>query len=188
MERKYYKVLLEYIDFNNDTSNMRKDYNFVENSYVTGNKLFGNVVVYEENGVFKELISGLQITSAAQETICEGPALIPEYPNAESFSYIYHINGKYPIYFIYNMTSEYDTILSKKTLKELETDEEYINYYKKFIKDNYMDKKTGDYIKNWTKSLITDFENILFRYNKIVEQNGYSDEYQEEHGKEKILK
>ena len=175
MERKYYKVKLEFTDFDKDTSKMCKDYDFIKNLSVTEKcETKATYIVYEENGVFREFLSGFQITSVAQSTICETSNNNQIDQVDKNYNYKYDIKGIYPVFFRYNVTPEIKNITNVPTLEELEVDETYVNYTKNLIIENYKTEL------NWKIALFNFFEQNLIIYHNTLEKNGYSEAYKKQ--------
>lgn len=174
MSKKLYAVKTYKIDFSEDTSRMKKDYSVFLNAYLTGMHNFATLVVYEENGKYKELLSGIEIPVMEERIYLLSCDNIPEYPNAQLVEYHYSLKGNYPIFFFINKIDEADETVFNHELEEVS--EDYLEKYKAFIKNQYSDDQ-GNFINNWSHKLEEEFIENLFVYGEILDKNGYSDEY-----------
>lgn len=162
---KYYKVLLEHLDFNNDTSDFRSSDSFIWNAKRVGTKRFGYMIVYEQDNKFRELLTGIHITSVAESTICTGPVKLVGYPNAVGIRHEYEINGNLPVYFVYNKTPDEREPFDAPLLSRLETDDGNIRNYTDAVLEKF------DSRAQYKEFLCDYFENINDRYNSLVRSN-----------------
>lgn len=180
MEKKFYLVETYKIDFNEDVSNMKKDYTVFENAYYNGMEKFANFIVYLEDGKYKELLSGIEIPYMEEKIYVKPYDKIPEYPDAEIVEYHYNLKGDYPIFFFLNKLDEANESLFTKLN---DVPEGYLEEYKEFIKRRYSDSN-GNYLDKWSSAIKEDFIDNLFTYTDILEDNGYSEEFIKQYKKE----
>ena len=181
MNRKLYLVQTYKIDFNEDITVMKKDYSVFQNAYINGMEKFANFIVYEEDNKYKELLSGIEIPYMEERIFITPYDKIPEYPNAELVEYHYHLKGNYPVFFFINKVDEANESLFTKLN---DVPDGYLKKYIDFIKNNYSDN-SGNYLDKWKNAIREDFIDNLLTYGKILEDNGYSDEYVVQLKKEK---
>ena len=183
MEKKLYIAETYKINYDTDTSRMKKDYSVFSNAYITGMKHLCNFIVYEDNGIYKEFLTDLEIPTMEERIYKEPYDKIPEYPNAQKISYVHELKGNYPVFFFLN---KYDETKESQFAHLDEATDEYLKYYIDFVKKTY--EKDGDYKDNWKEQLESMFMDELMMYGETVEDNGYSDEYIEEYGIDKVLR
>jgi hypothetical protein len=177
MDKKLYSVTTYRIDYNEDVSKMKKDYSVFINAEITGLRRFSDFIVYEEDGIFKELISGIQIPVMEEKIYLRPYDKIPEFPNAQAVIYNYDLNGNYPVFFFLNKIDE----ANESELNKLrEVDQESLNKYVAFIKNRYSGND-GNYQKNWKNFLQDNLLDELVNYGETLDNNGYSDEYVDEY-------
>ncbi len=177
MNKKLYSVTAYRIDYNENTSKMKKDYSVFINAEIAGMYKFSDFIVYEEDGIFKELISGIQIPVMEEKIYLRPYDKIPEFPNAQAVIYNYDLIGNYPVFFFLNKVDE----AHESVLPELrEVDKESLDEYVSFLKNRYSGND-GNYQKNWTKFLQDNLLDELLNYGEILDNNGYSDEYIDEY-------
>ena len=184
-EKKLYSVLMCKVALDGDISEIKKDYSIMENASLVGMKKFCMLIVYEEDGIFKELISGIQVP-VMEERQYEGKKVyIPEYPNAQEYVYKYRLVGDYPIFFLINRHCDMTTVFNAPKLDDLEVDDKYLNYYIDFIENEYAGKNPSDYKINWYNFLKNQFEETLLEYGEVIENSDYSNAYIEKYGNPK---
>lgn len=178
MDKKIYSVDVYQINYNTDTSLMKKDYTVFENAYLNGVVELAELMVYEDEGIFKELISGIEVPVMEERIYLSAD-------DSTQFDYHYHLKGSYPAFFFVNIIDE-----SKESPFKLENmiaKEEKIRKYIQFIKRVYSDNK-GNYKDSWYKQLERAFMDNLILYGEVLEENGYSDEYMEKYLSNKVYK